>query len=382
MVFPGTPPPPPAGSGSSPSGPSTTSTKPSHQSSSSAPPKTTSLLAKPRLDYATLLADPAQTAHNAMIRNSPLPHGPNHLPHMIRLRDTQLLLLQKISNVRSKQKEVSQLIKANLGDKDELVRQAKKLKGRITDYETNLNATEEELLELGLVLPNVSMADVPLGPEENAVEIERFGPEPIPSDLARDHLRTTNWYELLDNEASTISTGSSWPYLRGTLALLEMALINYATSICLKHGYEPVIPPDIIRTDIASRCGFNPRDGDGDAAPTQTYHIAGTDLCLAGTAEIPLSALFANRILEHKSLPRKVVGVGHAFRAEAGARGSDTRGLYRVHQFTKVEMFCVTSADGEGGEVMEEMRSVQREIAEGLGLSVRYVARHDFSVLG
>jgi seryl-tRNA synthetase len=309
-----------------------------------------------------------------MLRNSPLPHGPNHLPHMIRLRDTQLLLLQKISNVRSKQKELSQLIKANLGDKEELVRQAKKLKGRITDYETNLNATEEELLELGLVLPNVSQESVPIGPEENAVEVERFGPEPIPSDLARDHLRTTNFYDLLDNEASTISTGSSWPYLRGSLALLEMALINYATSICIKHGYEPVIPPDVIRTDIASRCGFNPRDGDSkEQAPTQTYHIANTDLCLAGTAEIPLSALFANRILDHRDLPRKVVGVGHAFRAEAGARGADTRGLYRVHQFTKVEMFSVTAADGESEQLMEEMRSVQKEIAKGLGLSVRYV---------
>jgi seryl-tRNA synthetase len=294
------------------------------------------------------------------------------------LRDTQLLLLQKLSNVRSKQKEISALIKANLGDKEELVRQAKKLKGRIGDYEANLNATEEELLELSLVLPNWSKDQVPIGVEENAVEIERFGPEPIPADIERDHLRTANHYGLLDNEASTISTGSSWPYLRGTLALLEMALINYATHICVKHGYEPVVPPDIIRTDIAARCGFNPRDGQGDEAPSQTYHIAGTDLCLAGTAEIPLSALFANRILETKSLPRKVVGVGHAFRAEAGARGADTRGLYRVHQFTKVEMFCVASAAGEESEgVMEDMRKVQKEIAEGLGLSARSVHPRD-----
>lgn len=372
-MFPGTPPPAPASSGNR----ASTSTSNPNKASSNGQgdsSKSTSLLPKPRLDYINILADPAKTAHNAMLRNSPLPHGPNHLPHMIRLRDTQLLLLQKISNVRSKQNELSQLIKANLGDKEELVRQAKKLKGRITDYETNLNATEEELLELGSVLPNVSKESVPIGPEENAVEVERFGPEPIPSDLARDHLRTTNFYDLLDNEASTISTGSSWPYLRGSLALLEMALINYATSICLKHGYEPVIPPDIIRTDIASRCGFNPRDGDKEAAPTQTYHIANTDLCLAGTAEIPLSALFANRILDHRDLPRKVVGVGHAFRAEAGARGADTRGLYRVHQFTKVEMFSVTAAEGESDQAMEEMRLVQKEIAEGLGLSVRYAS--------
>jgi seryl-tRNA synthetase len=313
-----------------------------------------------------------------MLRNSPLPLGPNHLPNLVRLRDTQLLLLSKLSNVRSKQKEISQLIKSGLGDKDELVRQAKKLKTRIGEYETNLSATEEELLELGLVLPNWTSEGVPIGPEENAVEVERFGPEVKREDqvVKRDHLDVANHFDLLDNEASTISTGASWPYLRGTLALLEMALVNYATSVCLKHGYEPVLPPDVIRTDIASRCGFNPRDGvDGDSAPSQTYHIANTDLCLAGTAEIPLSALFANRILDQKSIPRKVVGIGHAFRAEAGARGADTRGLYRVHQFTKVEMFCVTSADrGVSEGMMEDMRSVQKEIAEGLSLSVRYVA--------
>lgn len=313
-----------------------------------------------------------------MIRNSPLPLGPNHLPNLVRLRDTQLLLLSKLSKVRSKQKEISQLIKSGLGDKDELVRQAKKMKTRIGEYETNLSATEEELLELGLVLPNWTSEGVPIGPEENAVEVERFGPEVKREDqvVKRDHLDVANHFDLLDNEASTISTGSSWPYLRGTLALLEMALVNYATSVCLKHGYEPVLPPDVIRTDIASRCGFNPRDGaDSDSAPSQTYHIANTDLCLAGTAEIPLSALFANRILDQKSIPRKVVGIGHAFRAEAGARGADTRGLYRVHQFTKVEMFCVTSADnGVSAGMMEDMRAVQKEIAEGLGLSVRYVA--------
>lgn len=320
-----------------------------------------------------------------MIRNSPLPLGPNHLPNLVRLRDTQLLLLRKLSSVRSKQKEISQLIKSGLGEKDELVRQAKKLKTRIGEYETNLSATEEELLELGLVLPNWTLEGVPIGPEENAIEVERFGPrvENEEQVTKRDHLDVANHFELLDNEASTISTGSSWPYLRGTLALLEMALVNYATSICLKHGYEVVLPPDVIRTDIASRCGFNPRDNDNDngndgddgsSGPSQTYHIANTDLCLAGTAEIPLSALFANRILDHKVLPRKVVGVGHAFRAEAGARGADTRGLYRVHQFTKVEMFCVTTSDkGESEGTMEEMREVQKEIAQGLGLSVRYV---------
>lgn len=272
------------------------------------------------------------------------------------------------------------MIKSKLGDTEELVRQAKKLKTRIGDYETNLSATEAELLELSLVLPNWSHPAVPLGTEENAITLETFGPEARPADPRRDHLRIANYYRWLDNEASTIAAGSSWPYLKGTLALLEQALINYALSIAIKHGFEPVIPPDVIRSDLAWRCGFLPRD-EGDNTPTQTYHISngassssGTspELCLAGTAELPLSALFANRIIPSSELPRKVVGVGHAFRAEAGARGADTRGLYRVHQFTKVELFAVTqSTDTSSETMMEEIRAVQREIAEGLGLSVK-----------
>lgn len=220
-----------------------------------------------------------------------------------------------------------------------------------------------------MALPNFSHKSVPLGSEENAIEIETYGSEPIPYDPNRDHLRICNHYDLLDNEASATATGSSWPYLRGVAALLELALINYSMSIAIKHGYTPVIPPDVVKSDIASRCGFAPRDSGG---AQQTYSIADSteQHVLAGTAEVPLSALFANCVLGSTNIPAKVVGVGHAFRAEAGARGADTRGLYRVHQFTKVELFCVGDAAGSEG-LMDSMKAVQREIAEGLGLSVR-----------
>lgn len=302
-----------------------------------------------------------------------MPYGSDTVAHLKRLRDTQLLLLQKLESIRAKQKDVGELIRHGLSDREDALRQAKKLKTKAGEYESNLGETETELLEIGLSLPNFSSTYTPLGPESEAVEVERFGPELIAADPHRDHLAVAQYWDLVDNEASTTTTGGSWPYLKSTLALLEQCLISYALSIAIKHGFTPVLPPDVVKRDIAWRCGFLPRDDVN--GPSQVYGInteeGAPELCLAGTAEIPLAGLFANRVLEG-DMPKRVVGVGRAFRAEAGARGADTRGLYRVHQFTKVELFTVARADqGQGEGEMDLMRTVQREIAQGLGLSVR-----------
>ncbi|KAK8870040.1 serine-tRNA ligase [Kwoniella newhampshirensis] len=357
----------------------------SHNSKSSAPPTPPSTLPKPRLDYNRLLAHPAYTTLNAIRRASPLP--PDHLAHLSRLRETQLLLLQKLNTIRGKQREIGSLIRTGLGDVEETKRQAKKLKIRVKEYETTLTETENELLDLGLTLPNFSHPSSPIGPEENAMVLETFGPhsqsltstsifsaEEMVTDPHRDHVNFANHFDLLDNEASTTTSGSSWPYLKGTLSLLEQALVNYALSIAIRHGFTPVSPPDVIKTDIAWRCGFQPRDSATNPS-SQIYHIQSNDanspqLCLAGTSEIPLAGMFADRLLTRETLPRKVVGIGRAFRAEAGARGADTRGLYRVHQFTKVELFVV-STEVESESMMESLREVQKEIAQGLGLTVR-----------
>ena len=329
-------------------------------------------LIKPRLDYVRLLSDPDLITANHLTRNSRLPLGKDHVAHLQRLRSTQLLLISKLQTIRAKQREIGEVIRSNLADREDAMRQAKKLKARIGEYETTLSDTEAELLELGLVLPNATHPDVPVGAEDKAVELERFGADMIPSDPRRDHLQIANHFGLLDNEASKVATGSSWPYLRGAFALLEMAIVNFAVSIAVKHGYTPVIPPDVVRSDIAWRCGFQPRDL--PEGPSQNYRIqtaeGSPEMCLAGTSEIPLSALFANQILHHETLPRRVVGIGRAFRAEAGARGVDTRGLYRVHQFTKVELFAVSEA-ARSEAVMAEMIALQTEIANGLGLCTR-----------
>ena len=263
--------------------------------------------------------------------------------------------------------------------------EAKALKEEISGLEDRIAEIEDELYTLALAIPNDTHPDVPVGPESVAVTLSTHGPEPLPASPARDHVAICRALDLIDLEAGATVTGSSWYYLKNEGALLELALVNYALSIAMRHGYTPVTTPDVVRADVARRCGFQPRDP-VDGAASQMYHLAHAadpaagqgqghthpELVLAGTAEIPLAGMFANRILPAGELPVKVVGLGHAFRAEAGARGADTRGLYRVHQFTKLELFVV-SEEERSGEVMEDMRKMQAEIFEGLGLSFRCV---------
>ncbi|WVQ71514.1 serine-tRNA ligase [Cryptococcus sp. DSM 104548] len=330
---------------------------------------------KPRLDYHRLLSDPASTAQNAKLRAFPLP--PNHLSELSELRASQRELTNLLNDSRAKQREVSNLMKQGKGAPVENVKQqAKDLKMQVKEYEAALLAAEERLLDMALALPNFSHPSTPIGPEENAATIETFGPPLTPTDPARDHTAFAAYFGLLSPSSSATTTGASWPYLIGPLALLEQALINYALSIAVQKGYRPVAPPDVIKSDIAWRCGFQPRDPSG-ASSSQIYHLQPTNasrksepLCLTGTSEIPLAGMFAETLFPAAELPQKVVGVGKAFRAEAGARGADTRGLYRVHQFTKVELFVVS--DQEGSEkCMEELKEIQKEVAQGLGLSVR-----------
>ena len=257
-------------------------------------------------------------------------------------------------------------------EKQALLGEAKSLKIEISQLEQNLATTEEALLNLALQLPNDTHPDAPLGSEDAATVLSTHGPPPMPANPERDHVEVGRVLGLFDFESAAVVTGSSWYYLLAEAALLENALTNYAISIALKHGFRFVTTPDVVREDIALRCGFQPRDEQSNGPASQTYFIANShpDLVLSGTAEIPLGGMFANRIFAENTLPVKVVGLGRAFRAEAGSRGADTRGLYRVHQFSKVELFAVCEV-GASEHLMEEFRRVQTEIFEGLGISFR-----------
>lgn len=257
-------------------------------------------------------------------------------------------------------------------EKQAVIDGAKALKAEIILLEEKLAAVEEKLLGLALHLPNDTHPEVPIGPEDAAVILSTHGPPLTPPSPEHDHVTIGHALGLFDFGAAAVVTGSSWYYLLKEAALLENALINYAISIALKHGFQFVMTPDLVRGDVALRCGFQPRDYNSDHPASQIYQIADSspELVLSGTAEIPLAGMFANKVFPENILPVKMVGLGRSFRAEAGSRGADTRGLYRVHQFSKVELFVVCEEDSSA-QYLEEIRKIQTEIFEGLNFPFR-----------
>jgi seryl-tRNA synthetase len=340
-------------------------------------PSTLSTLPKPRLDYRAISENVAYKAHNAFNRKAPLPVGA--IQSIERLYSRKKELTHVFSAKRHAQSVVGDRIRQAGEDqeaKQAALQEAKELKSDISRLEHELTQVDDELFLLAAAVPNDTHPLVPRGPHSHAVVLSTHGPKPLPASPLRDHVSICQDLGLLDLEAGATVTGSSWYYLLQEAALLEMALTNYGLSIALQHGFSPVITPDVVRSEVAQRCGFQPRDN-SDSPASQMYHLSGDststshpERVLSGTAEIPLAGMFANQILPLEVLPRKVVGLGRAFRAEAGARGADTRGLYRVHQFTKLELFAVSRAS-ESEKMMEEMRRVQTEIFTGLGFPFR-----------
>jgi seryl-tRNA synthetase len=339
------------------------------------PPAPASELPKPRLDYRAIAENAVYKSHNAFTRRAPLPAG---APQAVaRLYESWKGLSHELNTRRHERGALGERIRAAARDpaaKAAALAEAQALKADVAALEAQVTEAEDSMLALALALPNDTHPAVPIGPEAAAAELSSHGPAPVPASSARDHVAVGKALGMLDLEAGATVTGTSWYYLLGDGALLELALTQYALAAALRHGFRPVLAPDVVRADVAARCGFQPRDPRADAPASQMYHVAGSapELVLAGTAEIPLAGFFANKVLPAHELPTKLVGLGRAFRAEAGARGADTRGLYRVHQFSKLELFAVCAADGDASERMfEEMRAVQTEIFAGLGLSFR-----------
>ncbi|CAL1694035.1 unnamed protein product [Somion occarium] len=330
-------------------------------------------LPKPRLNYRDIADNAVFKSHNAFNRKASLPIGAIQAIDKLYSHQKQLTLtLNSKRNERSLLGDRIREVAKDAEARNTALKAAKALKDQITDLEAKLEEIDDELFRLAIAVPNDTHPEVPIGPESVATVLSHHGPEPIPASPSRDHVDIARALNLVDFQAGATVTGTSWYYLINEGALLEIALVNYALSIASKYGFTPVTVPDVIRADIAHRCGFHPRDQEAD----QMYRIANIgssdapELVLAGTAEIPLAGMFANKIYNDHDLPRRVVGLGRAFRAEAGARGADTRGLYRVHQFTKLELFAVT-AEEKSDEIMEEFRKIQVEIFEGLGFPFR-----------
>lgn len=284
------------------------------------------------------------------------------------------LLSRTVDNLRAQRASLGHAVRQARSGEERIaaIARAAEAKENLRALEKDLEAKDEQLYLLASSIPNDTHPSAPSGPESAARIVSHHGPSPVPSDPLRDHVSVAKSLDMLDMESAATVTGSSWYFLRNEGALLELALTNYAISMAIQAGFSPVTTPDVVKADIAHRSGFHPRD----EVSSQNYYLhtkdGGDRHVLAGTAEIPLAGMFAQRVIPEKDLPIRVVGLGRAFRAEAGARGADTRGLYRVHQFTKVELFTVTR--GEDSEAMiESLVELQKRIFDGLSIPYKRV---------
>ncbi|CAG8472564.1 3667_t:CDS:2 [Acaulospora colombiana] len=333
-----------------------------------------SVIEKPRLDFKGIAENADYHAQN--LRNRKIPKGQGLVEELKEVHKRYMELRTEVIQARTEQNIIGKKIKStqNPQERRQAINTAAELKNFLAVQEPLADATEATLLELGLQIPNITHPNSPIGPEALANVLSKHGPEPLQADIRRDHWTIAKQLDIIRFEEAATTTGSFWYFLRGAAALLEQALINYSLSTAIKHGYTPISTPDVVKADIASRCGFSPRDAvdvNGKKV-NHLYHLEETsnDLVLTGTAEIPLAGMFTHKTFFEKELPQRLVGVGHAFRSEAGSRGAMTRGLYRVHQFTKVELFALTEQK-QSEAMMEEIRQLQIQIFEGLGFPFR-----------
>jgi len=250
----------------------------------------------------------------------------------------------------------------------EIIERMKTIGNQIQAQENAATVVQEKLFELLLAVPNLTHNEVKISTnEDDNVILEQVG-EPTAFDFTPlDHLALAEKHDWLELDRATKVTGAKFYYLKGDLARLELALINYTIDIITKHGYEFVTTPDLAKTDLINRLGFSPR---GES--TQVYNLADSDLSLIGTAEITLGGLYADETLKASELPKKYVGLSHCYRTEAGSYSKFSKGLFRVHQFSKVEMFVF--AEPEVAEsIHQEILDIEKEIFNGLEIPYKVI---------
>ncbi len=282
---------------------------------------------------------------------------------------------------KARQVEVEQLnrqaneISKSIGKaKDPAEREARKeqgrqLRGRTQALQAELEQLAGELDTLQRRIPNLSHPDAPVGADDQA-NLELFRGKTPPATFAfppLDHVQLAEKLDLVDFESGAGVAGHGFYFLKNEAVLLELALQRYAVELLAREGFTPVTTPDLARNEVLAGTGYIPRGPE-----TQIYSIENSDLSLVATAEITLGGMLAGQTLDAERLPLKFCGISHCFRTEAGAHGRATRGLYRVHQFTKVEMFAFTRPE-QSEAMLDHLRDMECRLFDGLGLPYRVV---------
>ncbi len=288
----------------------------------------------------------------------------------VELYDKRTALVTALQNLQKERNDNALSMKQKLSpeERQKLIDTGKEIKEKITETETELAEAEKNLHEAVSKIPNMAHPDAPVGKEDSEnLEVKRSGTIPSFGFEPKDHVQLGQDLDLIDFEAGTKVSGVKFYYLKNEAVFLEQALTMYGLSILSKHGFIPFITPDIAKEEILYGIGFNPR---GEESNVYTIEDEGT--CLVATAEITLGGYHADEIIKKENLPLKYCGISHCFRREAGAAGQFSKGLYRVHQFSKLEMFVYCTPE-ESDKIHEELRLIEEEIFNGLGIPFRVV---------
>ena len=292
------------------------------------------------------------------------------LDKILALSEKRYGLLQKTEDLRAKRNLTAEKMKKKLSPEERsiFIEEGKKIKEELAEVEAEFNAVDEEFQKEARRIPNYASPEAPVGKEDKDNLAIKFVGEPRKfSFKAKDHVELGESLDILDFESGAKVSGQKFYYIKNKGVILQMALERFAMDIVLKHGFTPFITPDVAKEEILSGIGFNPRGEESNI-----YTLEGTGTCLVGTAEITLGGYYSNMIIDKKSLPVKMTGLSHCFRREAGGAGQYSKGLYRVHQFSKLEMFIYCLPE-ESEKYHQEILSIEEEIFSKLGLAYRIV---------
>jgi seryl-tRNA synthetase len=284
------------------------------------------------------------------------------IDELLKLDKSRLELLSEVEKLRNTKNKPSTKPTAT-----ELV-ELKKIKNKEDKLSTELDNIEVSYQALLFAVPNITHPDSPIGKDDSEnVEIRKAGKVPKFDFTPLDHVELGEKLNIIDFEAGSKVTGAKFYFLKDDAVLLEQALINYGLKILRDEGFTLVATPDVAKTELVNNMGYQPRGPEA-----QIYNIEGNDLSLIGTAEIALGGLYAGEIIDEKKLPITLAGLSHCFRTEAGAYGRHSKGLYRVHQFSKLEMFVFCKPE-DSDKWHEKLVKLEERIFAGLEIPYRVV---------
>ena len=281
------------------------------------------------------------------------------IDEVLKLDDERKALLQDVEKLRKGRNDTAAKMKGGKPT-PELIAKGKEIKDKLAVEEVKLTELETKVKDALKTIPNIILDDVPLGPEENSVEVAVWGEKKKEGVDHLDYALSRDW---VDFDRGAKVAGSKFYYVKGGLALIENALVQFGIKKITEHGFTLMDVPDMVSSKVLEGVGFAPRTSE----QSDEYYIEGEDLAMIATAEMPITGYHMDEIIDEEKLPLFYAGFSACFRKEAGAAGKYNRGLFRVHQFNKLEMyaFCVPE---QSKEIHEKIRAIEEEIWQEIGI--------------